>query len=147
TNKPDDLMTAMNGLSPGGTTALYDAVAAALDHSKRGKFERKIFVVIGDGEDNSSEQSLDDLLVDLQRANVAVYCLGIYDPAASDKNPKVLKQLSAVTGGEAFFPKNREQVQEALQTIATRIRNQYTLGFYPSSPRDGSFHRLSVRIH
>ncbi len=147
TNDAADLVNAMNYLEPHGTTALYDAVAAALKHSTLGKFQRKVFVVISDGEDNSSDENLDELLVSLQQANVAVYCVGIYDPDANDKNPKVLKRLASLTGGEAFFPKDRKQVQQTLQTIAGRIRNQYAIGFYPNIPSDGTFHKLEVRVH
>ena len=147
TDDAGDLLRAMDRMVPDGTTALYDALAAALEHSKRGKFPKKVFVIVSDGEDNSSDQELEPLLVALQQANVTVYTVGIYDPDADDKNPKVLKRLAAVTGGEVFFPKNRKQTQDALQTIASRIRNQYTVGFYPKTPADGRFHNLAVRVN
>jgi VWFA-related protein len=146
TNDAADLERAMNGLVPSGTTALYDAIESALEHSKRGKYEKKVFDVVSDGEDNSSEQSLDPLLLELQKANVTLYTVGLYERGATDKNPKVLRQLAAATGGEAFFPKDRQQTQDALQFIANRIRHQYTLGFYPKGPADGRFHNLSVRV-
>ncbi len=146
TSNVAELEKAMASAVPSGATALYDAIAAALDHSKGGKFEKKMFVIISDGGDNASDQSLDTLLVTLQQANVTLYTVGIYDPDAKDRNPGVLRQLAAITGGEAFFPKNRKDTQDALHRIAEGIRNQYTLGYYPQVPANGRYHKLSVRV-
>jgi VWFA-related protein len=146
TSNVREIEKSMTGVIPQGKTALYDAVHAALDHINGGQFEKRILVVLSDGSDNSSAQSLNSLLSRLQRANVTVFTIGLYDPDARDRNPGVLRHLASVTGGEAFFPKDQKELREAWQRIAAGIRTEYTLGYYPRIGPDGNYHKLSVVV-
>src|SRR5437867_1419634 len=87
-----------------GTTALYDALALALNHLKNGIRQRKALVVLSDGGDNASIATLDAVLKMAQQSSATIYCIGIYDPYEKERNPGVLKKIAKATGGEAYFP-------------------------------------------
>jgi Ca-activated chloride channel family protein len=55
---------------PQGRTALYDAISDALAHVRRSSIERKALVVISDGGDNASMQTLSQVLRDIARSDV-----------------------------------------------------------------------------
>src|SRR5271169_4401956 len=87
-----------------GLTALYDAVAAALEQLKKGKWDKKVLIVISDGGDNASKHTLAQIMSMVNQSNALIYTMGIFDVTDEDRNPRVLKQLSGSSGGEAFFP-------------------------------------------
>ncbi|HYR43887.1 MAG TPA: VWA domain-containing protein [Terriglobia bacterium] len=128
-----------------GTTALYDALELALGHLKEGTRQRKALVLLSDGGDNASVAKLDAVLRIAQQSSATIYCIGIYDPYAKDKNPGVLKKIAKVTGGESYFPRTSADLQNIWPRIAGTIRGQYTIGYVSTnSTHDGSYR--SVRI-
>ena len=46
-----------------------------------------------------------------------------------------MKELADVTGGMAYFPETLDDVRPICEQVARDIRNQYTLGYYPTTPR------------
>ena len=139
------LETAMMRLRPDGRTALYDGVAAALDHLARGSRARKVLIVISDGGDNASEVTLDRALKQARDSNASIYTVGIYDDNDFDRNPKVLKALAETTGGERFLPRTPGELLHVCSVIAHEIRNGYTIGYVPPD-RDGGYHRVRVVV-
>ena len=128
-----------------GTTALYDALKLALDHLNQGSRQRKALIVLSDGGDNASIAKLDDVLRLAQQSSATIYCIGIYDPFAKDKNPGVLKRIAKVTGGESYFPSSPADLPDIWRRIAGSIRAQYTLGYISTNPaRDGSYRNVKV---
>ena len=146
TTDAEEIQEAMMKVSPSGRTALYDAIAGGLDHLKKGRFEKKILVILSDGADNASVQDFEQLLAAARQASVTLYTIGFYEPEAEDRNPKVLKRLAAVTGGEAYFPRSEEELQATWRRIADGVRTQYTLGYYPLKPGDGTFRKVKVVV-
>lgn len=143
TNLPDDLVRAIYGTRAEGRTALYDATVQALDRLQAGRPEKKALIVISDGGDNASRHSLAELLKTAEQSSALVYTVGIFDDDDPDRNPGVLKRLAQVTGGEAFFPGQRNDVAAVCERIARDIRNQYTLGFVSSNEEQtGAFRSL-----
>jgi len=55
TDNEDQLRVALSGVKADGMTALYDAIAAALTHLKKGKQDKKVLIVVSDGADNASQ--------------------------------------------------------------------------------------------
>jgi Ca-activated chloride channel family protein len=81
-------------------------------------------------------------------SNTLIYTLGIYEENDRDRNPKVLKQLARITGGEAFFPRGSAQLSESCKHIAADIRSQYTLGYVPSDEKkEGVYRSIRVVVH
>jgi Ca-activated chloride channel family protein len=128
-----------------GTTALYDALELALSHLKEGTRQRKALVLLSDGGDNASVAKLDEVLRTAQQSSATIYCIGIYDPYARDKNPAVLKKIAKVTGGESYFPTTSADLQNIWPRIAGAIRGQYTIGYVSTNSTHDASYR-SVRI-
>jgi VWFA-related protein len=128
-----------------GTTALYDALALALDHLKNGSRQRKALVLLSDGGDNASLTKLDDVLRMAQQSSATIYCIGIYDVFQKDRNPGVLKKIAKVTGGESYFPTTLNSLHSIWPRIAGAIRGQYTLGYVSSNAsRDGGYRKVKI---
>lgn len=112
-----------------GQTALYDALITALEQLDKGRRTKKTLVLISDGGDNRSKHTLADVVEAAQKSTATIYTIGIYDPEDKDANPKVLKQIATLTGGDAFFPKVSAQIVDDCRKIAKDIRNRYTIGY------------------
>ena len=152
----EDLKLALGKIDSRGGTALYDAVYASLDHLKLGTRDKKVLLVITDGEDNSSRYTFDQLVQYAEKSNAEIYCIGLLGDqtagglfkihSGGDKHAeKILKKVSEATGGKAYFPKTLDEVDTICQQIAHDIRNQYTLAYYPTNIRkDGSFRQVRV---
>ena len=81
-----------------GKTALYDAVAAALDHIRKSPLQRKVLIVLSDGGDNASTRRLQEVLSLVRQSDVVVYTVGLFDEYDKDRNPGVLRQLARGRG-------------------------------------------------
>ena len=75
------LQQALQKVSMQGTTALYDAVIASAEHLKNNtRVERKILLVITDGQDNASRGTLQEAAQRLQQENGAtLYAIGLLE--------------------------------------------------------------------
>jgi Ca-activated chloride channel homolog len=143
TNKLDLLKEAIDHVDSRGGTALYDAVVASADHLKSGKLEKKVILVVTDGEDNESRDSLEQAIRAVQNDNgPTIYTIGILSEEGKQRRAKrALEALSVQTGGVAFFPKNLEEVDEISRDVARDIRNQYSITYKPTNPRSNGGYR------
>jgi Ca-activated chloride channel homolog len=142
---PAELETALNGVPASGKTAIYDAIAAGLDHLKKATIDRKALIVISDGGDNASHHTLDQIMESAGRADVIIYTVGLFDEDDPDQNPGVLRKIARATGGEAFLPKETSEVVPICERIAEDIRNQYTIGYVSSNQKlDDSYRMIRV---
>ena len=150
TNDAGELKKALEQADPSSSTALYDATTVSLDHLKRGYLDKKVLLIVSDGEDNSSHRSLDAALQDAQRSSALIYAVGLLreeKPESAERDRQALLALTRATGGSALFPEDLEDVELTCTQIARDIRHQYTLAYYPTNPRkDGSFRSLRVQI-
>ncbi len=129
-----------------GMTALYDAVAVALDHLKKGKWDKKVLIVISDGGDNASKHKLAEILSMVNQSSAILYTMGIFDDNDDDRNPGVLRQLSRISGGESFFPETLQEILPICEQIAHDIRNQYTIAYAPANRKpDGTYRAVEVK--
>jgi Ca-activated chloride channel homolog len=153
----EDLHAALSKIDSKGGTALYDAVISSLDHLRLGNRDKKVLLVITDGEDDASRYQFSDLLKYAQQSNAVIYTIGLLggDDSGSklfktlsheDRHAKkILEQLAQATGGEAYFPKSLDEVDATCRQVAHDIRNQYTLAYYPTNKNlDGSFRAVRV---
>jgi Ca-activated chloride channel family protein len=128
-----------------GQTAIYNAVNAGLDYVSKGGFERQVLVIVSDGGDNASSVTRSQVLANAQGSNAVIYTIALVDPMDSDADPGFLSQLSEMTGGVAFRPKNIGEVAEVFQRVARDIRNMYTLGYVPSTVPSGKGRNANQR--
>jgi Ca-activated chloride channel homolog len=146
TDKVAQLEVALSKIAADGETALYDAVATALDHLKQGNRDRKVLIVISDGGDNASKHKLAEIMAMAGQPDATIYTIGMFDEGDGDSNPRVLKQLASNTGGEAFLPESSKDVLPICERIAHDIRNQYTLAYVPTNrKRDGTYRVIRVK--
>jgi VWFA-related protein len=141
------LKDALERIEARGGTALYDAVVASSDHLKKsGLLEKKVLLVVTDGEDNASRESLEQAIRRLQEENgPTVYTIGLLSEEHSKRARRALRQMAEETGGIAFFPQGLGEVEAITQQIAHDIRNQYTLGYKPTKPQtEGGFRSVKV---
>jgi VWFA-related protein len=152
----EDLKSALDKIDSRGGTALYDAVYASLDHVKLGNRDKKVLLVITDGEDNASRYSFEELLRYAQKSTAVIYTIGLLgseEPGglfkihggSAHRAAKILEKIAEATGGQAYLPKSLEEVGGTCEQVAHDIRNQYTLAYYPSNARkDGTFRGVRI---
>ena len=150
TSSIPELKEALERIDARGSTALYDAIIGSLDHLKKGHKDKKVLLVVTDGEDNVSRNSLEKAVREIQKSNVVIYSIGLFsdeDKKNKKKAMRALKDISAASGGVAFFPENVDDVHNICDQVARDIRNQYTLGYYPTNTKkDGTFRNVQVDI-
>jgi VWFA-related protein len=147
TNSPSRLANAVaNSLRAGGRTALFDALAEGLAYLDRGRHQRKVLIVVGDGEDNASQKTFDDVFRQLQMSNAVMYIVGLVDPLVRNSHLKALERLAAVSGGEAFRPDTAAEMYQAFEHIAADIRHSYLLAFEPRQLGINRPHRIVVTV-
>ena len=141
------LREALEKIEARGGTALYDAVVASADWMKQAKREKKVIFIVTDGEDTASSQSLEQAVRRLQVENgPTVYSIGILGDEEHPKRAKrALQVMAERTGGIAFFPKTLDEVDAISRSVAHDIRNQYTIGYKPTTPRNqGGYRTVKV---
>ena len=147
-NEPGELRAALDQSIPAGQTALYDALGMAFNHLNKGKHEKKALLIVSDGGDNASQYKFNQVLEMAQKSKATLYTIALVSPEDREQNPKVLKKLSNISGGEFFSPSSVSEVSALCRRIAHDIRNQYTLGYNSSNPaRDGTFRSLKVVVN
>ena len=150
TNSIPELKEALERIDSRGSTALYDAIIGSLDHLKKASKDKRVLLVVTDGEDNSSHNSLEKTLREIQKTDTVIYTIGLLgDEKRKEKNNamRALKRIAEASGGLAFFPESVDDVHSICEQVAHDIRNQYTLAYYPSNARkDGTFRAVSVQV-
>jgi Ca-activated chloride channel homolog len=144
-NHVDELESAISNSPATGRTALYDAVIEAGEQLQAGSRDKKVLLVISGGGDNASAHSLADVLNMAGRSGALVYTIGIFDEDDADRNPRVLRRLARATGGEAFFPTQRNGMEAICERIARDIRSQYTIGYVSGNATQAGAYR-SIRV-
>jgi VWFA-related protein len=146
TDRRDQLQSALAAIHTIGETALYDAIASAINHLKQGSCDKKVLIVISDGGDNASKHSLAQVITMAKTSDAIIYTIGIFDEQDGDQNPGVLKRFAKETGGESFFPESSKEIETICNGIARDIRNQYTLAYVPANSRqDEGYRSIEVK--
>jgi VWFA-related protein len=141
------LQQALQKVSAQGSTALYDAIAASSVHLKNNtRVDRKVLLVITDGRDNASQETLQEATRRLQQQNgPTLYAIGLLGDELPQSETGALQSLADSTGGVAFFPKNLDDVDGITRTVAHDIRSQYTIGYKSTNPNQtGGYRRIQV---
>lgn len=142
------LQAALHQTSTRGSTALYDAVVASATHLRNNPhLDKKVLLVITDGEDNMSRDTLQEAMRQLQPSKgPTVYTIGLTDEGFTRNGRQALQDLATTTGGVAFFPSNLDDVNSITRAIAHDIRSQYTLAYKGGSKKSG-YQTIKVEAH
>ena len=157
TSKPDELQSAIQQTTAGGSTSLYNAVYIALKELAKQKavgdedVRRQAIVLFSDGEDTSSLISFDEVLDLAKRSDTAIFTIALRGADTQSKGfheaEFVMRQLAQETGGRAFFPAKIDDLNGVYSEIADELASQYTLGYTSkNAKRDGAYRRIVVRI-
>lgn len=148
---PDGVHEALGRLRPGGSTAIYDALYAALPFISNRPRERAAIVLITDGDDTASDLTLHDLRPSLIRTDAFVYAIAIDtpepQPMARRVNPASLNEITGQSGGRTEIVRSTEDLGPATANIAEELNHQYVLGYSSPTPGDGQYHSIRVRVN
>jgi Ca-activated chloride channel family protein len=144
-----EMEEALTRIDSRGGTAMRDAIRMSIDHLKeKGHRDKRVLVVVTDGNDNSSVLSLEALVRAAQQSEVLIYSVGLLsdeERREAQRAQRALKSLGEATGGEAFFPKELSEVDRIAHQVAHDIRNQYTIVYSPTNAAmDGTFRQIKV---
>lgn len=139
---------------PHGQTALYDATYLGVEKVKEGRHDKRALLIVSDGQDNTSRYNYGELRKLLKEADVQVYCIGVLEEGVGagsslDKQGQmILEDLAHTTGGMAFFPASKSDLEDAVTHIALTLRHQYSIGYVPfNDMRDGKWRKIKVRVN
>ena len=133
-----------------GGTAMYDAVIASSKHIienasmlKKKGIVKRVLLLVTDGEDTASRESLEDAIRYVQTENgPTIYTIGILDNDSHAKRAKrALEALAVQTGGVAFFPRSLDEVDAISKEVAHDIRNQYVIQYKSTTPKSVAGYR------
>ena len=152
TNDITEMEEALSHIDSRGGTAMRDAIRMSIDHVKqKGHRDKKVLVVVTDGNDNSSLISLENLVKAAQQSEVLIYSVGLLseeERREALKAKRALEELATATGGETFFPKELSDVDRIAADVARDIRSQYTIEYSPSNTAmDGSYRQIRVAVN
>lgn len=142
---------------------LFDAVLETLDQL-RGVKGKKSILIIASGYDTFSKHTLDQSLKHLKETDVTIFsigmgelldALGVHEKSFTGPEfaqvdylqaKNQLTAFSEITGGFAWFPRFEGEMNDIFNSVAAFLRNQYTIGFTPTSGADGKYHKLKVEV-
>jgi Ca-activated chloride channel homolog len=141
TRNPDHLWQAIAGVEAKGWTALIDAVILATQQVRKGAYQRKVLVVLTDGNDNNSRYSEAELVRILREADVRVYALSIIERS------RFLQRICEETGGRAIWVRRMTDLPAAVDDLSNQIRSEYVVSYSPEGiQNDGRYHRVRVEV-
>jgi Ca-activated chloride channel homolog len=150
TSSIPELKEALERIDSRGSTALYDAIIGSLDHLKKASKDKRVLLIVTDGEDNTSHNSLEKTIREIQRTDTVIYAIGLLSQERkkeAKRAKKALEQIAAASGGVSYFPEDVEDVHHICEQVAHDIRNQYILAYYPTNTRrDGTFRAVNVEV-
>src|SRR5436305_1086713 len=152
TNDVKEMEEALTRIDSRGGTAMRDAIRMSIDHLKeKAHKDKKVLVVVTDGNDNSSIISLENLVKASQQSDILIYGIGLLseeERREAKRAERALNELAVATGGETFFPKDVSEVERIAHVVARDIRNQYTIQYSPlNQAMDGSFRQIKVAVN
>ncbi|HTP34295.1 MAG TPA: VWA domain-containing protein [Candidatus Acidoferrales bacterium] len=146
-----EMEEALTRIDSRGGTAMRDAIRMSIDHLKeKAHKDKRVLVVVTDGNDNSSVVTLENLVKAAQQSEVLIYGVGLLgdeERREAVRAQRALKSLAEATGGAVFFPKELAEVDKIAHQVAHDIRNQYTIVYSPSNTAmDGTFRQIKITV-
>jgi Ca-activated chloride channel homolog len=143
---------ALDRIETKGGTAMRDAISMSMDYLKdKAKKDKKVLVIVTDGNDNTSNINLEELMRKAQQSDVLIYSVGILseeEPREAKKAKRALSDLAKASGAMDYYPRDLEEIDKIVPEVAHEIRNQYTLGYSPLNPAlDGTFRKITVMVN
>jgi VWFA-related protein len=151
TNKIPLLEQGLARIDSRGGTAMRDAVRMSIDHVKKfAKRDKKVLLVITDGEDNNSMITLENLVRAGQQSEVLIYAMGLLseeEKRDARRAKRAIDALTEATGGQSYYPQELGDVDKIADQVAGDIRSQYFIAYTPTNQNlDGSYRQIKVQV-
>ncbi|MBI2679754.1 MAG: VWA domain-containing protein [Candidatus Solibacter usitatus] len=149
TNDLKVLEQSLSKIDSRGGTAMRDAIRVSIDHEKqKAKRDKKVLLVITDGNDNASMISQEALVKAAQQSEIIIYAIGLLseeERREARRAKRSLDTLTEATGGQSYYPKELSDVEKICHQVAHDIRNQYIIAYTPTNTAlDGTFRQVRV---
>lgn len=135
---------------PRGSTALFDGVAIAVQAMRKAHNDRRVLLVVSDGEDNHSRYSERELRRTVEETEIQIHALGIHDRSTGMRDaggPQILEDLAKMTGGEHHMVGDAGELPGLAAKMGLSLHDRYLLGYHPSpSGTPGKWRRIRVRL-
>ncbi len=151
----------MDGLPP--DTMVYDAVDLVLKRAKKSG-RRTAIVLFSDGLGVNYFSTKKNNLRDAEETTAVIYTIS-FDTMPKTRRPgesekrfekrlkdsadalEYLRELAETTGGKSFSGENGDEIEGFFSEVGKELRQQYSLGFYPSNPgRKGERRKITVKV-
>jgi VWFA-related protein len=128
-------------------TLLYDAVYLASNEKLHQETGRKALVLLTDGGDQGSDETLANAIEAAEKSEVMVYVIMIADRAHFMPGDREMHKLADQTGGRVIDVGNDpKKLRQAFDQIGTELRSQYMIGYVPANTAlDGKYRKLEVK--
>ena len=155
TSNRDDLIRYLHTeMQYGNGTRLWDAVDCGDYRALSKETNRRVVLVLSDGEDTTSKSAgRDEVLARAQQEDLMIYAVGIRSryrggPGGSfieSRPDRGLRKVAEETGGGYFELLRTAELNATFTKVADELHRQYVLGFSPET-LDNKVHKLDVRI-
>ncbi len=152
TGDPNKLAREIRKLKAAGGTALYDAIYMTCDEKMIRETGRKAIVILSDGDDESSDATIQQALEMALRAETSIFVIsvtkgGFFGVEGSPEGDAAMREITRETGGKVFFPFKLSELEDSFRQINQELRSQYSLGYYSTNgSRDGTYRKIEVKI-
>jgi len=139
----------MKDLDGNGSTALYDAIIAALGQAQLARNRRRAILLISDGINTYGKARLEDSVVSLRRHGVELFAIGLEAEPPEGGHTKVdtrsvLDILTRSAGGESYVVSDSKDLRKICHMISEQMHNQYSFGYYPPETREGEWRAVKL---
>jgi VWFA-related protein len=133
-------------------TLLYDAIWLGAREKLAAEVGRKAMIILTDGEDQGSQETIKNAIEAAQKADAMVYVILIADrnfyfgQGMGYSGDRAMRDLARDTGGRVInVGDNVKKLKEAFDQISAELRSQYSIGYTPSNAKlDGSFRKVEI---
>ncbi|HEY6329654.1 MAG TPA: VWA domain-containing protein [Blastocatellia bacterium] len=153
TDNADVLAGAVDELTSAGGTSMFDAIyKTSRDKLAAAGEERRVMILITDGEDSTSHASIDQAIEMAINNNVAIYVIRLpseHSLNVRDQQAKpVLTRLTSATGGRQFLLEEGErQLSGFFDQLRSELRAQYSIGYqFQAAPSETRFHKITIKL-
>ena len=134
-------------------TLLYDAIWLGAREKLASEVGRKAMIILTDGEDQGSRETVKEAIEVAQKADAMVYVIliadrGFYFSAGQAYGgDRAMKDMARDTGGRVIEAgNNQKKLKDAFDQISAELRSQYSIGYTPTNAKlDGTFRKVEIK--
>ncbi|MGH9387063.1 MAG: VWA domain-containing protein [Vicinamibacterales bacterium] len=143
---PEARLRAVDRLGAWGGTALYDVIIRSIEQLSR-KAGRRSLVVFSDGDDKSSQATLDTVQRVVKSSDASLFMVALGRARDQKQLRETLESLAEPSGGRALFAERPSDLAKVFAELVEELKRQYLLGYETTNAKkDGAWRRLSLEL-